>query len=123
MGGLSDLFSGDSGANDIVADGEAPAERAGQLRRGTVAAAAALPEEHAGLGARAVRAAEAAEAALAGGPADGAAASLLESLQRLHFLVVGLGVGTGDSTPDEVEEQIEAVLRRAGGFGTSGGRE
>lgn len=123
MSGLSDLFSGGSGSNGGVGDGEAPDERAEQLRRGTASAAAALPDEHADLGSRALEAAEAAEAALAGDGEGGADGSLLESLQRLHFLLVGLGVETGDSTPGEVEEQIETVLRRAGAAGTYGGPE
>lgn len=123
MSGLSDLFSGDSGPNGGVVEGEAPEERAEQLRRGTESAAAALPDEHAELGGRAVRAAEAAEAALAGGAQSAAGGPLLESLQRLHFLVVGLGVETGDAAPGEVEEQIETVLLRSGAAGASEGRE
>ncbi|HKK27960.1 MAG TPA: hypothetical protein VKB18_07745 [Gemmatimonadota bacterium] len=122
MSGLSDLFSGDPGSNG-GGDGQAPDERAEQLRRGTESAAAALPDEHAELGSRALAAAEAAVAALAGDEEGGADGSLLDSLQRLHFLLVGLGVETGDSTPGEVEEQIEAVLRRAGAAGTSEGLE
>jgi len=112
---LTDLFSGDSREEDgAPRESGAAVERAAQLRRGTQAAAASLPDEHEALGRRAVEAARAAEGAVERSD-PGRRPPILEALQRMHFLVVGMGVGPEETPVSVVEEAVEALADAAGG--------
>lgn len=110
------VFSGSGGSGPDVPDGEDPVERLRQLRRGTEAAAASLPEEHEGLGRRAVEAARSTEAAATrNGRADEQSAREASSrLARLHFALVRLSVEE-EASEQDVEEAIRALGSPGGG--------
>lgn len=118
MTALTELFSGGSDADEAgPAEAGAARERAEQLRRGTEAAAASLPDRHAALARRAVDTARAVEAAVEG--PEPAAGSLIQGLQRLHFRLVRLGVQPEETTAAEVEEAVEALADAAAGTGAA----
>ena len=107
---IKHLLFGASGEDEPgVAGHEEAVERLHQLRHGTEAAVASLPDEHEALGRRALEAVRALETSVAreGERAPGAASRASSRVARLHFDLVRLAVG------EEVPElDLEQVIRR-----------
>jgi hypothetical protein len=87
------LFGGQGEERAEGDGGEEAVERVRQLRRGTEAAVASLPEEHRELGRTAAEAARRVEELVAGGTAGAKGApAAARDLERLHFALVRLSI-------------------------------
>lgn len=95
---------------------ETTTERIEQLREGIAGAAAALPETHASLGARAVAAADRVHAAARGdGVDDPDLAAAVEGFERLHWALLRVAVLGEEPGEAGLEQGIEELERRAAG--------
>jgi hypothetical protein len=114
------LLFGEPGEDEPgVPEHEDPVERLHQLRRGTEAAIASLPDEHEALGRRALEAVRALETSMAREEerAPGAVRRASSRVARLHFDLVRLAVG--EEAPGlDVEEAILGLESAGGGPAT-----
>ncbi|MDP2529934.1 MAG: hypothetical protein Q8W51_09355 [Candidatus Palauibacterales bacterium] len=108
---IKHLLFGESGEDEPgVPEHEDPVERLHQLRRGTEAAVASLPDEHQALGRRALEAVRSLETSVArdGERAPGAASRASSRVARLHFDLVRLAVG--EEAPElDLDEAIRGL--------------